>query len=197
MVERTVVGRPGAPRPAPGRPPPRTLHPVRVPPVDPLAPRRLRKALLEPAALSSAGRWYAMHVAPRIDGTVGRASGGRLTSLPGIPLVLLEHTGAKSGRRRVTPLLYFSDGEDAILTASNYGRARHPAWVANVRANPEVTLTARGRSGRYRARVAEGAERDRLFALAKRFTRAYADYERRTTGERTIRIVVCSPLDPA
>ncbi|MBS1870221.1 MAG: nitroreductase family deazaflavin-dependent oxidoreductase [Actinobacteria bacterium] len=173
---------------------------MRVPPVDPLAPRRLRKALLEPFALTRAGRWWVINVAPRIDGTIGRASGGRLTSLPGIPMLLLTHTGAKSGRTYVTPLLYFTDGpdEDVVVIASNYGRARHPAWLANVRANPEVRLQARGRGGRYRARVvADGPERDRLFGLAKQLTRAYADYERRTSDERTIAVVVCSPLEPA
>jgi hypothetical protein len=44
--------------------------------------------------------------------------------------------------------------------------------------------------------LAEGPERDRLFGLAKRLTRAYASYELRA-GDRTIQIVVCSPLDAA
>lgn len=173
---------------------------MRVPPVDPTASRRLRKALLEPLALSSAGRWYVMNVAPRIDGTLGRRTGGRMQSVPGVPMLLLTHTGAKSGRTYVTPLLYFTDGPDqeVVVIASNYGRARHPAWLANVRANPEVTLRARGRGGRYRARVlADGPERDRLFGLAKRLTGAYADYERRTADDRTINVVVCTPLEPA
>lgn len=67
----------------------------------------------------------------------------------------------------------------------------------DVRANPEVRLQARGRTGRYRARVAEPAERDRLFGLAKQLTRAYASYEQRVGEERTIQVVVLSPLDPA
>jgi deazaflavin-dependent oxidoreductase (nitroreductase family) len=169
---------------------------MRVPPVDPTAPRRLRKALIEPVALTGAGRWYLMRVAPRIDRTVGRVSGGRVMSIPLIPLLLLTHRGAKSGRIYTTPLVYFTDGDDAVVIASNYGQERHPAWLANVRANPDVELRARGRGGRYRARVAEGAERDRLFGLAKRLTRAYANYEQRAAG-REIQIVVCSPLDPA
>ncbi|HEU4703818.1 MAG TPA: nitroreductase family deazaflavin-dependent oxidoreductase [Conexibacter sp.] len=171
---------------------------MRVPAVDPLAPRRLRKALLEPLALSAAGRWWVINVAPRIDGSIGRLSGGRLMSVPGVPLLLLTHRGAKSGRTYTTPLVYFNDGPDGdvVLIASNYGRERHPAWLANVRANPEVTLQARGRSGRYRARVLDdGPDRDRLFANAKRLTRAYENYEQR--AERTIRVVVCSPLDPS
>ncbi|HEX4805130.1 MAG TPA: nitroreductase family deazaflavin-dependent oxidoreductase [Conexibacter sp.] len=173
---------------------------MRIPPVDPTAPRRLRKALLEPLALSSLGRRYVIAVAPRIDRSLGARSGGRLQSVPGVPMLLMTHRGARSGRSYVTPLLYFSDGPDGdvVVIASNYGRRRHPAWLANVRADPEVRLQARGRGGRYRARVVEDpAERERLFGLAKRLTRAYADYERRTTGERTIQVVVLAPLDPA
>jgi deazaflavin-dependent oxidoreductase (nitroreductase family) len=169
---------------------------MRIPSVDPSRPRRLRKALLEPLALSSAGRWYVINVAPRIDDSLGRLTAGRLTSVPGVPTVFLTHTGARSGRRYSTPLVYFTDDENVILTASNYGRERHPAWLANVKANPDVELVARGRRGRYRARVAEGAERDRLFALAERLTRAYESYQRRASG-RTIQVVVCEPLDPA
>jgi deazaflavin-dependent oxidoreductase (nitroreductase family) len=173
---------------------------VRIAAVDPTKPRRLQKALLEPLALSGLGRWYVINVAPRIDGSLGRRSRGRVQSVPGVPMLLMTHRGAKSGRTYVTPLLYFTDGlgEDVVVIASNYGRERHPAWLANVRANPEVGLQARGRGGRYRARiVSDGPERDRLFGLAKRLTRAYADYERRTADERTIRVVVCSPLEPA
>ncbi|MGB2709986.1 MAG: nitroreductase/quinone reductase family protein [Conexibacter sp.] len=167
-----------------------------VPRVDPTKPRRLRKRFLEPVATTRAGRWFTIHVAPRIDLSVGRLTGGRLTSMPGVPIVLLTHTGAKSGRAYVTPLLYFSDGDDAVLIASNYGRERHPAWLSNVRANPEIRLQARGRGGRYRARVAEGEERERLFGLAKQLTGAYASYERRVGDERTIQVVVCSPIAP-
>jgi len=173
---------------------------MRIPPVDPTAPRRLRKALLEPLALSAAGRWYVINVAPRIDRSLGARSGGRLQSVPGVPMLLMTHTGARSGRTYVTPLLYFSDGPDGdvVVIASNYGRARHPGWLANVRANPDVELRARGRGGRYRARVVtDDAERERLFGLAKRLTRAYADYERRTAEERTIQVVVLSPREPA
>jgi deazaflavin-dependent oxidoreductase (nitroreductase family) len=170
---------------------------MRIPPVDPTKPRRLRKRLLEPIALTDAGRWYTIHVAPRIDDSIGRLTGGRITSLPGIPVLLLTHTGAKTGQERTTPLVYFTDGDEVVLIASNYGRERHPAWLANVRANPDVRVQAKGRTGRYRARLADGAERDRLFGLATQLTRAYASYEQRVGEDRTIQVVVLSPLDPA
>ena len=107
---------------------------------------------------------------------------------------MLTATGARSGRPRTTPLLYFSDGDDVVLIASNYGGRRHPAWYRNVKANPDVTLSARGQTARYRAREAEGAERDRLWKLAQRFARTYGRYEQ-MAGERRIPLMVLSPLD--
>ena len=67
-------------------------------------------------------------------------------------------------------------------------------WLYNVIANPDVTLEFRGRTGHYRARVAEGAERDGLWSSAKRFIANYADYEQRA-GDREIQIVVCEYVD--
>jgi deazaflavin-dependent oxidoreductase (nitroreductase family) len=167
---------------------------MRIRPVDPTKPRRIRKRFLEPIAISPVGTWYVKNISPPVDAAFNRFTGGRLTSLP-LPTVFLTHTGARSGKERTSPLLYFSDGENVVLMASNYGGERHPAWYYNVKANPDVRLRARGREGAYRARIAEGEERDRLWETAKQFTRAYKRYEE--IADRTINVVVCSPLDPA
>jgi deazaflavin-dependent oxidoreductase (nitroreductase family) len=75
--------------------------------------------------------------------------------------VLLTHTGAKSGKRRTTPLTYFTDRGSVILIASRGGHRHHPAWYYNLVANPEVELWTKGGGGRYRAqevkRIAEDA----------------------------------------
>ncbi len=98
--------------------------------------------------------------------------------------MLLTHTGAKTGKRRSTPLTYFTDGGRVITVASNYGGERHPAWYHNVKAQPRVTLSARGYTGTFVAEETTGAERDRLFDLAKQFVPNYADYERMAAGRR-------------
>ena len=77
-------------------------------------------------------------------------------------LLLLTTTGAKSGRPRTVPLLYFADGADLVVIGSKGGHPRHPAWYHNVRAHPQVTVYARGTRGEYQAREAHGAERARL-----------------------------------
>jgi deazaflavin-dependent oxidoreductase (nitroreductase family) len=168
---------------------------MRVPPVDPTRRRPIRKALVEPIARSEVGRWWLINASPKLDPFLYRISGGRLTSLP-MSVLFLTHTGARSGRRSRTPLVYFTDGEDAIVIASNYGRAKHPAWYYNVKANPEVEVGVAGRECRYRADVVTDAERERLWPLAVQFTEVYADYVQRAEG-RTIQLVRLSPLEPA
>jgi deazaflavin-dependent oxidoreductase (nitroreductase family) len=110
-----------------------------------------------------------------------------------IPVVLVSVRGARSGVRRTVPLLYFTDGEDVILIASSYGRAKFPAWYYNLKANPDVTLESMGRSGSYVAHEVEGEDRDRLFELAKLVYTGYSEYERRTSGIRRIPVMRLSP----
>jgi deazaflavin-dependent oxidoreductase (nitroreductase family) len=162
---------------------------TKLPHIDPNG-ARLRRRFLVPLFDTPAGLWYLTTLAPKIDATVTTRTKGWLSSVPGGSLLLMTHIGAKSGLPRTTPLLYFSRGDDVVVMASNYGRASHPAWLANVRANPGVTLTFRGRTGRYRARVAQGAERAQLWAAAKAYVRNYASYEEAALS-REIQIVVC------
>ncbi|HTY71198.1 MAG TPA: nitroreductase/quinone reductase family protein [Actinomycetes bacterium] len=167
---------------------------TRITSVDP-ASMAWRRRILVPLSNNRVGYWYLTRVAPRIDATLTPATGAWLSSVPGTPLLLLTTTGARSGRPRTTPLMFFSRGEDVILMASNFGRRSHPAWLSNVEADPEVTLLFRSRRGRYRARIAEGAEREELWATAKAFIANYRSYESRVADQRTIAVVVCSPLD--
>jgi deazaflavin-dependent oxidoreductase (nitroreductase family) len=161
-----------------------------IPPVDPTKPRPIRKALIDPVVTTGFGRWWLINVAPRLDPVFFKLSGGRFTSLPA-PILFLTHTGARSGQKRETPLVYFSDGDDLVIMASNYGREKHPAWFHNVTANPEVEVRAGGRRERRRARIAAGEDRDRLYELAKSITRAYANYEQRAARE--IQVIRLTP----
>jgi F420H(2)-dependent quinone reductase len=164
-----------------------------IPRVDPTKRRPIRKLLIEPIAVTGAARWWLINVAPTIDRALFRLSGGRFTSLPA-NVLFLTHTGARSGKKRETPLVYFTDGDDVVVMASNYGREGHPAWYYNVRANPEVEVRAGGRSVRCRARVTEGEDRERLWGLAKQLTRAYANYESRAST-REIQVIRLTPVD--
>lgn len=161
-----------------------------IPAVDPTKPHPVRNALIDPVVTTGFGRWWLLNVAPKLDPVFYRLSGGRFTSLPA-PILFLVHTGARSGKQRENPLVYFTDGDDLVVMASNYGREKHPAWYYNVKANPEVEVRAAGRHERRRARIAGGEDRDRLYGLAKQITRAYGDYEQR--APREIQVIRLTP----
>jgi deazaflavin-dependent oxidoreductase (nitroreductase family) len=171
---------------------------ARVPEFDPETPRNPLQRASRWLAKTPFGGWMALNVANKVDPYLMRATGGRLKMPSGAPTVLLTHTGAKSGAKRTTPLLYFTDGGDVILIASQTGKSRHPAWFHNLRANPEIELWSGGRGGVYRAREANDAERERLWGLATQLYPGYDDYqERADVAGRRIPVVVCEPGDPA
>lgn len=107
------------------------------------------------------------------------------------PMLLLWHVGAKSGKRRVSPLLYIRDRDDVAVIASKGGYPRHPAWFHNLRAEPDVTAQIGSKRRPVRARVTSGAERDRIWARAVELYPPYANYQART--ERQIPVVVLEP----
>jgi len=166
-----------------------------IPRVDPnaISSSPFKRALFA-FAVSKTGTWYSSRLGARIDPWLLRASGGRIDHAFGqIPIVLLIVRGARSGAERTVPLLYFSDGEDVILMASSYGRAKYPAWYYNLKANPDVRLEVRRRSAPYHASEVEGPERDRLFELAKKVYPGYGEYEQRTAGVRRIPVMRLTP----
>jgi deazaflavin-dependent oxidoreductase (nitroreductase family) len=122
-----------------------------------------------------------------------RATGGRFGHrMPGAPpMLLLDHVGAKSGKRRTAPLGYIRDGDAYVVIASKGGHPRNPAWVHNLLANPDTTMQAGGRRLDVHARVATPEERERLWPRAVEAYGGYAGYQRRT--EREIPLVILEP----
>jgi F420H(2)-dependent quinone reductase len=145
-------------------------------------------------ASSKPGAWFFVNVANRIDKHLIPATGGRISSVPGQPVLAMETTGAKSGQARRTPLVFAADGDRIVLVASKGGSPKHPAWYHNLKANPDVQVWApKGRSGRYRAREAEGEERERMWQLACENYPGYETYQQRTGGRR-IPVMVLEPV---
>src|SRR5215467_3406994 len=58
----------------------------------------------------------------------------------GLPVIIVTHSGNKTGAIRKTPLMRVKDGERYILVASLGGAPKNPVWVYNLRANPEVEI---------------------------------------------------------
>jgi deazaflavin-dependent oxidoreductase (nitroreductase family) len=118
----------------------------------------------------------------------GRVGGG----FEGAPLVLIHHTGRKSGREYVNPVMYLPDDSDPdtiYVFASKGGAPEHPSWYRNLTAAGSGSVEVGTDS--YRVTVAElkGAERDRVYAeQAKRYP-GFAEYEVKTSGVRTIPVL--------
>jgi deazaflavin-dependent oxidoreductase (nitroreductase family) len=161
-----------------------------IPEVNPLRPRKGLLGLVTRIALTKTGTWLFSEVGARIDPWLMRRSAGRVNLIAGLlPVVLLTVRGARTGVERTVPLVYFTDGGDAILVASSFGRPRYPAWYHNIKANPEVTLEAKGSSARFRAREVDGEDRARLYELAKQLYTGYGNYEERTAGIRRVPVL--------
>lgn len=145
--------------------------------------------------MSKAGTWYGIKIMSRLDPKLMKLTRGRVT-LGGkaLPTALLTVPGRKSGVERTVPLVYFFEGDDVILMASSFGRPKFPAWYHNVKAHPEITLTAGGVSERYRATEVEGPERDALYEKAKQVYEGYGLYEERTAGIRRVPVLRLTPL---
>lgn len=167
-----------------------------IPAVDPTAPPTAIERAMRRFVMSDLGTWIAMKLSTRVDPPMLRLSRGRISTGVFFPVVLLTAKGRKSGEPRTVPLVYFTQGDEVILTASSFGRPKHPAWYLNVKANPDVELLAGGVRRRYRARETSGEERERLFALAERLYAGYGLYAARTGG-RTIPVLALSPVSDA
>lgn len=128
----------------------------------------------------------------KVHPKIYRFSGGRLLGhMVGMEVLLLTTRGRRSGKERSTCLTSFQDGEAAVVIGSFLGEARDPGWVHNLRAQPEATLQSGNEVRRVRAREAEGAERERLWARLLEIQPDYREYEGRTS--RQIPVVVLEP----
>jgi len=118
-----------------------------------------------------------------------RANDGKVGGpFEGAPVLLLTATGAKSGQRRTTPVMYLPDGERMVIFASKAGADTNPGWYHNLVANPTATVEVGAESFDVDASVASGEERERLYAQQSELYSQFRDYAQKTT--RVIPVVV-------
>ena len=122
-----------------------------------------------------------------------RANEGRVGGMfEGAPLLLLHHTGARTGTERVTPLMYqLVDGGYAIF-ASKAGADTNPDWYHNLMASPETKVELGTARTPVRARRAEGDEHDRIWEQQKKSWPQFAQYEEQTARD-VIPVIVLEP----
>jgi deazaflavin-dependent oxidoreductase (nitroreductase family) len=121
-----------------------------------------------------------------------RANEGRVGGMfDGSTLLLLHHTGAKSGTQRVNPLVYLADDGRYVIVASKAGAPSHPGWYHNLKAHPDTQVEVGSGTIDVVATEAEGDERERLFATIAAGMPQFAEYAR--TAGRVIPVMVLTP----
>jgi deazaflavin-dependent oxidoreductase (nitroreductase family) len=105
----------------------------------------------------------------------------------GDQLILLTTVGARSGKERITPVMFHRDGERYVVIASKGGAPDHPAWYRNLKANPLARVEVAAETGtetfEVRASEAEGEERDRLYAERVAIAPGFGAYQRQTSRQ--------------
>jgi len=126
----------------------------------------------------------------RYEGSGGREGTTLLDT--GLPVIIVTHIGNKTGAIRKTPLMRVKDGDSYVLIGSQGGAPKNPAWVHNLRVNPDVEIRDETVVQKMRVRdVEDEAERSRLWKLAVAAYPPYADYQKRTS--RRIPVFVAEP----
>jgi deazaflavin-dependent oxidoreductase (nitroreductase family) len=121
-----------------------------------------------------------------------RAKEGRVGGMwEGTPLLLLHHTGAKSGASRVNPVADLPDDHRYLVWAANGGARDNPDWYHDLKAHPSTRIEVGSATIDVVAGEATGEERDRLFARAAERYPQLHELARETP--RVIPVVVLTP----
>lgn len=134
----------------------------------------------------------ALKVAPRLDRFVSRVSGGRFVmSQLLVPVLVLTTTGAKSGLPRESPLATLVDGDAFYVVGSNFGTDRHPAWSANLIANPDASVRFGGRRVHVKAHLLSDEEKAQVWPRLLTVWPTYDSYVERSG--RNLRVFRLEP----
>ncbi|WP_084533747.1 nitroreductase family deazaflavin-dependent oxidoreductase [Nocardia fusca] len=140
--------------------------------------------------MSKVNTWAYRKTGGRIGGTWRVGAGFRKP----VPTLLLEHTGRKSGKQFTVPLLFLRDDANIIVVASQGGLPKNPQWYYNLVAQPDTTVQIGKDLIPVRARLADDAERDRLWP---KLLELYADFDNyQSWTERRIPVFVLVPRTP-
>jgi deazaflavin-dependent oxidoreductase (nitroreductase family) len=110
-----------------------------------------------------------------------RENGGKVGGpFEGAHMILVHHLGAKSGTERVSPMVYFPDGEDMLIVASAAGQPKNPDWYHNLRAHPRVDVEVGTDTFPVAVEELPRAERDAKFAEISAAAPGFAEYQTKT-----------------
>ena len=109
----------------------------------------------------------------------------------GAPILLINHTGARTGKARTNPVMYLKDGHRYLVFASKGGAPTNPDWYHNLKAHPDVKIEVGTETIEVRAEEITGAERDRVYKRQASLYPQFAQYQQKT--KRTIPVIAFTP----
>lgn len=129
-----------------------------------------------------------------LNAFVYKLTGGRLMGqFQGRPVVLIEMTGAASGKKRTIPLMYVPHEEGVIIVGSQGGAPKSPVWVKNLQKDPNIVAQYRGKRMKLVARQVGDEEKAALWPICVKHYHEFEDYQART--DRNIPVFNCQPAD--
>ena len=150
---------------------------------------------------SPLGAWLFSRLGHHVDRWVYELTGHRATFttwIAGMPMVMVEVIGRKSGQQYLVPLVAIQraeSSEDFALVASNWGQEHYPAWYYNLLAKGEAKATLKGNSRFYTVHEAKDEEYQAWWETASHFIPNYSAYKRSIGDRRRIPILVLKPAN--
>jgi deazaflavin-dependent oxidoreductase (nitroreductase family) len=138
------------------------------------------------------GAWGFSKTLRYLDRAVSWASRGRTTApavLAGLPVITVTTTGAKTGKKRTSPLVGIPSKGGVAVVGTNFGQARTPGWYHNLRSDPEAEVRYQRVVVPAVAREASGDERDAIITRAEGIYAGFSAYQERI-DTREIHVMV-------
>ena len=154
----------------------------------------LMNRVLRAVGPSRAFTFVYSRLGPILDRPLLRHAGKKVGRFYGFPALLLATTGAKTGKRRESPLLYVRDGDAFVVVGTNWGGERHPAWTGNLMKNPNAQIETAGEQLDVTAELADEATWQRLWPKMGAMYAGYDKYLERLK-HRTPRMFLLHPHD--
>jgi deazaflavin-dependent oxidoreductase (nitroreductase family) len=124
---------------------------------------------------------------PKLDRLIHKVTGGRVIMSAGmVPSLMLTVRGAKSGQLRQTPLATMPVDESWYIVGSNFGRESHPVWTVNLKANPDASISFKGKSYDVMATLLSDSEKEAIWPQLTKMWPNYDVYTERS--QRDLRV---------
>ena len=121
-----------------------------------------------------------------------RKNHGKLSGpFGGATLLLINHTGARTGKSRTNPVMYLKDGQRYLIFATKGGVDTNPDLYHNLKAHPDVKIEVGNETIDVHAEEITGPERDRLYSRQASRNPQFAEYQRKT--KRIIPVIALTP----